>query len=544
MKIKDLKIGVRLGLGFGLVFLLVALITTVGVVRLQQVAGATDRMESATEKMLLAKEWMGGTLANSIRTHAIARSNDPDLDSYYQKALDEESARLAEIQKNLSALATSEEAKRLMALTSENRTAYIAVRKKIIDFKASGREMGAGALKTMIEKDLHGANLAYLNAMQQLVDHHQKAFDAEHAAVQGLTSSSKTLMLAVGLGVIAMGSLFAWLISQSITRPLSHAVKVARTVATGNLCSRIEDGNKDETGQLLSALKEMNDSLLKSVTEVRGGTHIIATASQQIASGNMELSSRTEQQASALEETASSMEELTSTVKKNADNVHRAILLANSASEVAGKGSVIMAEVVQTMDGINDSSRKVSDIISVIDGIAFQTNILALNAAVEAARAGEQGRGFAVVAAEVRHLAQRSASAAKDIKTLIDGSANQVADGSKLVAEAGTTMDHIMGSIGQVTQIMTEIGTATVDQSSGIEQINRAIGQMNQMTQQNTALVEEASAGAQSLQDQATNLAEAVEFFQLADASSAPATGIEPSRAALPGAPSSHLLLG
>jgi methyl-accepting chemotaxis protein len=258
----------------------------------------------------------------------------------------------------------------------------------------------------------------------------------------------------------------------------------------------------------------------------------------------MELSSRTEQQAGALEETASSMEELTSTVKQNSDNVHRAIQLANSASEVAGKGSVIMAEVVNTMEGINDSSRKVGDIVSVIDSIAFQTNILALNAAVEAARAGEQGRGFAVVASEVRHLAQRSASAAKDIKALIDGSANQVADGSKLVVEAGTTMDHIMGSIRQVTQIMTEIGTATVEQSSGIEQVNRAIGQMNQMTQQNTALVEEASAGAQSLQDQATNLAEAVGFFQLSDGEGTVISNAKSTGELLPDTPSSHLLLG
>lgn len=544
MKVKDLKIGVRLGLGFGLVFVLMALITAVGLVRLHQVAGATDRMEAATEKMLLAKEWMGGTLANSIRTHAIARSNDPDLDLYYQKALDEESIRLTDIQQKLSLLATSDEVRRLMALTSEKRLAYVAVRKKIIDFKASGREMGAGPLKTMIEKDLHGANVAYLSAMQQLVDHHQKAFDTEHAAVQGLTSSSQTVMLVVGMGVIAMGSMLAWLISLSITKPLLHAVSVARTVATGNLCSRIAAGNKDETGQLLGALKEMNDSLLKSVAEVRGGTHIIATASQQIASGNMELSSRTEQQAGALEETASSMEELTSTVKQNSENVHRAILLANSASEVAGKGSVIMAEVVNTMEGINDSSRKVGDIVSVIDSIAFQTNILALNAAVEAARAGEQGRGFAVVASEVRHLAQRSASAAKDIKALIDGSANQVADGSKLVVEAGTTMDHIMGSIRQVTQIMTEIGTATVEQSTGIEQVNRAIGQMNQMTQQNTALVEEASAGAQSLQDQATNLAEAVGFFQLSDSGDTVVSNAKSTGECVPDTPTSRLLLG
>jgi methyl-accepting chemotaxis protein len=316
--------------------------------------------------------------------------------------------------------------------------------------------------------------------------------------------------LSLGLGV-----LLAWLLVRSITQPLSQAVQVARAVASGDLTSRIEVNSKDETGQLMQALKDMNDSLVGIVGNVRSGTDTIATASSQIAAGNHDLSSRTEQQASSLEETAASMEELTSTVKQNADNARQANQLAVSASSVAVKGGSVVAEVVGTMGAINASSRKIVDIIGVIDGIAFQTNILALNAAVEAARAGEQGRGFAVVAAEVRNLAQRSAAAAKEIKTLIGDSVDKVEEGSKQVAEAGKTMDEIVDSVKRVTDIMAEITAASQEQTSGIEQINQAITQMDQVTQQNAALVEEAAAAASSLQEQASGLSQVVSVFKV-----------------------------
>ena len=265
----------------------------------------------------------------------------------------------------------------------------------------------------------------------------------------------------------------------------------------------------------MQALQEMNHSLVGMVGQVRSGTDTIATASSQIAAGNMDLSSRTEQQASSLEETAASMEELTTTVKQNADNARQANQLAAAASAVAVKGGAVVSQVVDTMASINDSSKKIVDIISVIDGIAFQTNILALNAAVEAARAGEQGRGFAVVATEVRNLAQRSAAAAKEIKTLIGDSVDKVAAGSKLVGEAGNTMDEVVASVRRVTDIMGEITAASVEQSAGIEQVNQAIAQMDEVTQQNAALVEEAAAAAHSLQDQAGSLAQVVGVFRL-----------------------------
>ncbi|MBG6222904.1 MULTISPECIES: methyl-accepting chemotaxis protein [unclassified Janthinobacterium] len=331
------------------------------------------------------------------------------------------------------------------------------------------------------------------------------------AAVQ----RSESLMLMMGLLASALGMVCAAYITRAITQPINLAVKVAQTVASGDLTSHIEVLTTEETGQLLQALKDMNSSLVNIVGQVRSGTETMAAASSQIASGNLDLSSRTEEQASSLEETASSMEELTSTVRQNADNAQQANQLALSASGVAVKGGAVVRKVVETMDSINDSSRKIVDIISVIDGIAFQTNILALNAAVEAARAGEQGRGFAVVATEVRNLAHRSAAAAKEIKTLIGDSVVAVDAGSKLVAEAGGTMAEVVSSVQRVTDIMAEISLATQEQSMGIDQINQAIGQMDQVTQQNAALVEEAAAAAESLHEQSGHLAEVVSVFKL-----------------------------
>ncbi|MBC7860215.1 MAG: HAMP domain-containing protein, partial [Burkholderiaceae bacterium] len=300
------------------------------------------------------------------------------------------------------------------------------------------------------------------------------------------------------------------------------AIRMAEAVAAGDLSQTLHVDSQDEMGQLTAALKAMNTSLVKIVGDVRGGTDTIATAAGQIAAGNLDLSSRTEMQASSLEETASSMEELTSTVKQNADNARQANVLAESASQVASKGGAVVLQVVDTMGSISESSRKIVDIIGVIDGIAFQTNILALNAAVEAARAGEQGRGFAVVATEVRNLAQRSAAAAHEIKALIGDSVEKVETGSKLVNQAGSTMEEIVASIRRVTDIMGEITSASVEQEAGIGQINQAIAEMDSVTQQNAALVEQAAAAAGSLHDQAETLTQLVSVFKL-DSSAGPA---------------------
>ena len=356
----------------------------------------------------------------------------------------------------------------------------------------------------------------------------EKAAAASAAEAGRMYADSRTLMVALVIVSLVAGIGIGLGITRSLTRQLggepAYAVQVAGAIAAGELSGKIDTRPGDKTS-LLFAMEAMRASLVTIVDKVRSGTDTIATASNQIAMGNLDLSSRTEQQASSLEETASSMEELTSTVKQNADNARQANVLAMSASEVAQRGGMVVSKVVDTMASINDSSRKIVDIIGVIDGIAFQTNILALNAAVEAARAGEQGRGFAVVASEVRNLAQRSAAAAKEIKTLINDSVEKVDAGGKLVDQAGVTMADIVQSITRVTDIMSEIASASIEQTMGIEQINAAISQMDEVTQQNAALVEEAAAAAGAMQEQAAMLSEVVSVFKIGEHAVAATTG-------------------
>jgi methyl-accepting chemotaxis protein len=340
--------------------------------------------------------------------------------------------------------------------------------------------------------------------------------------VTGEITAMRNRFILFGLAsLMLVGLVLFFVIKQVVTRPLARAREAADKLAGGDLTARVHVTQQDEIGQLMRAVNGISEGLAAVVAEVRQGTEHINTASSEIASGNLDLSSRTEQQASSLEETASAMEELTSTVKQNADNANQANQLALSASEVATQGGNVVGQVIDTMGSINTSSRKIADIIGVIDSIAFQTNILALNAAVEAARAGEQGRGFAVVAAEVRSLAQRSAGAAKEIKALIDNSVEQVNTGSKLVEKAGATMGEVVASVKRVTDIVGEISSASREQSDGIEQVNHAIGQMEQTTQQNAALVEQAAAAAQSLQDQAYKLTASVSTFKLDESDTA-----------------------
>ncbi|WP_428718885.1 methyl-accepting chemotaxis protein [Undibacterium curvum] len=401
------------------------------------------------------------------------------------------------------------------ALLEKSRKAYdefAAMRTKALALSAEGKQDEA--------RDFVLANQAIPARMGDAMDEH-KDYNAElgkksaEEALATMRSSTWFSAFFTLAGLIAV-LIFGTILVRKIVASLNYAIQVAETVSSGDLTSDIQVNSQDEAGKVLLALKEMNASLLNIVSQVRSSTDNIASASGEIATGNMDLSSRTEQQAGSLEETASSMEELTSTVRQNADNARQANQLAVSASEIAMKGGDVVAQVVDTMSGINESARKIVDIIGVIDGIAFQTNILALNAAVEAARAGEQGRGFAVVAAEVRNLAQRSASAAKEIKVLIDDSVGKVERGTQLVGEAGATIKEVVNSVRRVTDVVTEITAASQEQTAGLDQINIAITQMDETTQQNAALVEQAAAAAASLRDQAASLSDVVSVFKIA----------------------------
>jgi methyl-accepting chemotaxis protein len=515
MNIKNIKIGARLGIAFAAVLTLTVGMTGVGIWELSRVAEAKADMKHAATKQALAGKWLEGIATNAVRTLAKAKTVVAADQQYFEDEMKAVSKRVTEISKELEPLIDSEEGKHLFADVIAKRKIYSDIRDGIFTMKNAG-EANEADIKASIDGKLLPAMKTYVASVQKVADYQESLFNQANARIDDVSAQARMLMGALGAAALAIGATLAWALSRSITRPLNHALRMAQTVAAGDLTSRIEASSKDEVGQLLDALKSMNASLLQTVTEVRTGTDTIATASKQIAAGNLDLSSRTEEQASSLEETASSMEELTATVKQNADNARQANMLAEAASGVAARGGVVIGQVVGTMGEINASARQIADIISVIDGIAFQTNILALNAAVEAARAGEQGRGFAVVATEVRSLAQRSAAAAKDIKNLIDNSVERVEAGSRLVNEAGKTMHDIVDSVGRVTGIISEISAAGQEQTAGIDQINQAISQMDQVTQQNAALVEEAAAASEALQDQAARLASVVSVFKIA----------------------------
>ncbi|MNW80431.1 HAMP domain-containing protein [Janthinobacterium lividum] len=511
--LRNVSIGVRLGLGFAVILLFSMLITGISVWRLHDVATATrSMMELPLTKERYISDWYAKIDSGVRRTTAIARSSDTSLGAYFAEEAKQSSVVSGELQKKIEALISSPEEKELFRLVSEQRKVYLDSRAQVSKLKADGQEAEA-------EQAFSGifvpGSTKYLKVVNDMLQHQRASIDKTAREIDEVAKTSRNLLLTLAVLALGFGVVCAWLLTMGIVRPLRTAVDIARKVADGDLTAQIDASAKDETGQLLQALKDMNTSLLNIVSEVRTGTDSIATSSTEIAAGNQDLSSRTEEQAGSLEETASSMEELTSTVKQNADNARQANQLAASAAQVAVKGGEVVAQVVGTMESINASSNKIVDIISVIDGIAFQTNILALNAAVEAARAGEQGRGFAVVASEVRNLAQRSASAAKEIKTLIGASVEQVNAGSMLVAQAGSTMNDIVDSVQRVSDIITEITAASSEQSVGIDEINRAIGQMDAVTQQNAALVEESAAAAESMQHQAHNLAQVVSVFKL-----------------------------
>ncbi|MBI3284416.1 MAG: MCP four helix bundle domain-containing protein [Burkholderiales bacterium] len=509
----NLRISAKLFVGFIALLLLTAFLGLFSIFQLARVNQTaydlgTIWMPSVNAAMNI-KERV--SRIRSQEAQLVSAENAEEADKY-AKRTQEAVDGLKEHEAEYGRLIVTPEERNLFADYSKAMAAYLDVSAKMAGLARAGNNAEASAL-------LRGPSSKINSQVRGLVDQMVKLnVEGGVAAYQrgaGIYANSRIMIAMLLAASIALGLLLAYLIARVVARPLQEALRVAQTVAAGDLTSHIEVGSRDETGLLLQALKEMNESLLKVVREVRQGTDEIALASTEIANGNMDLSARTESQASSLEETASSMEELTTTVRHNSDNARQANQLSHSASAVAQKGGQVVAQVVDTMGSINASSKKIVDIIAVIDGIAFQTNILALNAAVEAARAGEQGRGFAVVASEVRNLAQRSASAAKEIKELIDDSVEKVGQGTRLVDQAGSTMQEVVESVKRVSDIISEITAAGAEQSAGIDQVNTAIVNMEQMTQQNAALVEQAAAAAGAMQDQAANLSRVVGVFKL-----------------------------
>ncbi|MQA18928.1 methyl-accepting chemotaxis protein [Rugamonas rivuli] len=511
-----LRIGTRLAVGFAIVLLLAIFATSVALYNARANAEATRHMmEKPLAKERLASDWYVLIYSAVARTALIARSSDDTLSTTFADVIADSTKRGGELIGKLKELLVSDEEKAVFDASAALRATYQKAKTDIMNAKKAG---SAEEAEKLYKDVFMPSATAYQNKVQALLTLQRKAIDDTAHAIDAANDRSNMLLMVLAVLMVTIGSLAAWVISRSITVPLKSAVDIAATVANGDLTTRFDaETTKCEIGDLMTALKGMNDALRNVVSQVQSGTTTIATASNEIAAGNMDLSSRTEEQASSLEETASSMEELTSTVKQNAENAKQANQLAQAASDVAERGGTIVGQVVDTMGSINTSARKIVDIIGVIDGIAFQTNILALNAAVEAARAGEQGRGFAVVASEVRNLAQRSAAAAKEIKELIGNSVEQVDIGARLVQQAGTTMGDVVASVRRVTDIMGEITSASSEQSLGIDQINIAIGQMDEVTQQNAALVEQSAAAAASMQEQAARLADVASSFKLGD---------------------------
>jgi len=522
VQLSNLKIGTRLYLAFGAVVLLLAILVLSAQANFSSLSDA-NRWNIHTYEVLGEAASLQESLIDietGERGFALTgkESSLEPLNEGKRRFL----AHL-ETMRNLTSDNASQQARLQRLLASQQQWLAEAIDPIIALRRASAAD---GNMDAVIAAEQAGKGKAGMDAMRSLLAEMTQAERVllSQRSEEAVALRTRTTWVLLGGGALAavLACGLAWLLGRNITRPLHQAVELAKQVAAGDLTAQIVVRSRDETGELMSALRDMNAALSHIVGQVRGGTDTIATASAEIAAGNMDLSSRTEQQAGSLEETASSMEELTSAVKQNADNAQAARSLATSASAVAVQGGAVVADVVHTMGAIEESSRKIADIISVIDGIAFQTNILALNAAVEAARAGEQGRGFAVVATEVRNLAQRSAAAAKEIKGLIDDSVERVGAGSRLVERAGATMQEVVGSVQGLTTLISEITDASEEQRLGIEQVNEAITQMDQVTQQNAALVEEAAAAANAMQDQAAQLSQAVQVFRLGSTHGSP----------------------
>jgi methyl-accepting chemotaxis protein len=512
MNLNRIKIGQRLGLGFGLMALLIAVSLGVAIQRLHQMNEAKDQVLAFERRAAAAEAWMKNTDLNANRALAIAKSGyNEAVVRHFDPLVKATTATINEIQKGIEASVSSERGKALMAGIAGVRKDYIAKRNQVFE-QLKGGDLEGGLKK--IDSEMLPAVTAYVKALEDFVDYQRQQARLQEEQAAGDKAFAQTLLIAMLVVCVAVAAGAGWLITRSVTTPLQVARHNTEAIAQGDLTQPLRAEGSDELAEMLRSLEQMQQRLRGVVGEIRAGTEGISTASREVAVGSQDLSQRTEEAASNLQQTASSLEEINATARQAAQSAAQANQLAGSAAEVARRGGDVVHQVVQTMGDINTSSRRIADIIGTIDGIAFQTNILALNAAVEAARAGEQGRGFAVVAGEVRLLAGRSAEAAKEIKSLISASVEKVDAGSRLVDDAGSTMQEIVASVQRVTDIIGEITAATGEQSTGIGLVSDAITQLDQVTQQNAALVEESAAAAESLSDQARRVAESVSVFR------------------------------
>ena len=511
-RLDSLRLARRLSLGFCLVLTLVICIAGVGIRALTNTQADVGRTVVAMHQASDADRWRGMTLLNICRTLALAKSgNGADMKAYFGPQMKQTSADISTLQKSLEAAATSDEAHARFADIAAKRKSYIAARDQIF------KQLDAAdpAAPALVDSKLLPLAEAYMAAVTGFGDFEQKASQAAIDDSNAHADRARVATIALAVVSLGVGLLAAWFITRSVTTPLRHAVQAVEAVAAGDLSSDILIEGRDEVALLLAGLNRMQGGLRQLVGNVRESTDSIKIASDEVALGSQDLSARTERSASSLQQTASSMEQISSTVRQTADSASRADTLAGDTARAAAAGSELVARMSQMMDRITLHSNKIGEIIGVINGIAFQTNILALNAAVEAARAGEQGRGFAVVASEVRSLAQRSAAAANEIKTLIGESGAAVAAGAALVHDAQASIGEIDGSALRVSAVIGEIRAAFAEQADGIGQVNLAVADLDQTTQQNAALVEETAAAADSLKEQASRLASAVAVFKL-----------------------------
>ncbi len=511
-----MKVGTRLALSFGSVCILLWIILAVGLSQLSSLdSGTSAIVQNRWPQIAAASDIKAQTNRVAIALRNMMLTDSKDDRQKQAGDIADARAQASSDFSTLKKMITQQRGKELLWDASEARAKYIQGQEKLIALINDDKIPEA---KAFLAAELRPVLKEYQASLDALIKFEVDQLEASGATANRTFVNARTVMLALGILAIMIAAGIGVLITRGLLKRLGgepeFAASVATRIASGDLRVDIELKQNDQSS-MLHAMRGMRDNLANIVAQVRHATDTIATASGEIASGNLDLSARTEKQASSLQQTASSMEELTSTVKQNADNAQQANMLALSASDVAGRGGAVVSQVVDTMGSINESAKKIVDIIGVIDGIAFQTNILALNAAVEAARAGEQGRGFAVVATEVRSLAQRSAGAAKEIKTLINDSVEKIRVGAKLVDDAGATMGEIVGSVKRVSDIVGEITAASREQTAGIDQINQAIAQMDEVTQQNASLVEQAAAASEAMQEQAQQLVQLVSAFQV-----------------------------